>query len=462
VLKNLPTSKVFCIGIGGIGVSGLAELLHQNGVIVVGSDMTKNAQTKRLQSLGITIFDHHDAKNIEGADLVVYSSAVKADNPERIAAVKNNIRLITRGQLLAEVMKLYCGINIAGTHGKTTTSGIIAWIFEFAKQDPTFMIGGVLRDRHSPMHLGGSKFFIAESDESDASFLFLSPTVGVITNIDADHLETYDHDFSNLKKSFLQFANNISSEGFAVVCVDDPVVRELMSHMKCRVITYGFSDDADYQLVDFHQKGLMSAFTVKVKNKSDFKIELNLAGKHNALNASAAIVVAREYHLPDAAVQGALKTFPGMGRRFQPHGEIKVKDGSALLFDDYGHHPAELEATLMAAKTAWPDRRIVMVFQPHRYTRTRDLLPDFVKVLQSVDQLVLTEVYAASEQRIEGADGQALFAAVKKAGANHPCFVSDLSQLPATLCDVLKPNDIVILQGAGNIVTMADVLKMGV
>jgi len=458
VRKLLSAHKVFCIGIGGIGVSGLAELMHQNGIIVVGSDPAKNAQTKHLQSLGITVFPFHDAKNIEGAELVVYSSAVKADNPERIAAVANQIPVITRGQLLAEVMKSYCGINVAGTHGKTTTSGIIAWVFEHASLDPTFMIGGVLRDRHSPMQLGKSKFFIAESDESDASFLWLSPTVGVITNIDADHMETYGHNFENLKRSFLEFANHIAADGFAVVCIDDPVIRELSSQMTCRVITYGANWDANYQLKNFRQAGLQSEFTAVMPSGESVEIQLNLAGKHNALNALAAIVVAREYGLNDAAVQNALHTFPGMGRRFQPHGSMPVSGGTALLFDDYGHHPTELKVTLSAAKSAWPNRRVVLVFQPHRYTRTRDLLPDFVDVLKTADQLVLTEVYAACEQKIPGADGQALFEAIKKAGAQHAQFVPQLSELPAVLQKILKPNDVVILQGAGNIVTMVDQL----
>lgn len=458
-MEKLSANKVFCIGIGGIGVSGLAELLHRNGVTVLGSDLAKNAQTKRLQSLGITVFDQHDAKNIEGADLVVYSSAVQQDNPERMAAVANHVRLITRGQFLAEVMKAYCGINIAGTHGKTTTSGIIAWIFEQTKQDPTFMIGGVLRDRHSPMQLGHSKFFIAESDESDASFLFLSPKAGIITNIDADHMETYGHNFENLKKSFLQFTNNIAADGFAVVCIDDPVIRELIPQMTCRVLTYGSRDDANYQLKNFHQVELRSEFTVKTPSGDDISIRLNLPGKHNALNALAALVVACEYHLSDSAIQNALKTFPGMGRRFHPHGEITVAEKKALLFDDYGHHPAELRATLIAAKSAWPNRRIMLVFQPHRYSRTRDLMADFVAVLKDADQLVLTEVYAASEQKIAGADGEALFQAVKNAGAQNAYFVPELSQLPDVLKTVLQPNDVVILQGAGNIVTMADVLK---
>lgn len=457
--KKFLANNIFCIGIGGIGVSGLAELLHQQGVVVSGSDASQNAQTKRLQSLGITIFDQHDAKNIEHADLIVYSSAIKEDNPERLAAVAANIPLLTRGQLLAEVMRAYCGIIVAGTHGKTTTSGIIAWVFEQAKKDPTFMIGGVLRDRRSPMQFGKSEFFIAESDESDASFLLLSPTVAVITNIDADHMETYEHNFDKLKNSFLQITQKIPSDGFVVACIDDFVLRELIPKMTCRVITYGTRDDADYQLKDFQQHALQSEFTLKMPAGSEIAVKLNLPGIHNALNALSAIVVADAYDLPIAAVQNALATFPGMGRRFHPHGEIAVSGGKALLFDDYGHHPVELKATLSAAKLAFPDKRIVLIFQPHRFSRTRDLMTEFVEVLQLPDQLVLTEVYAASEKRIVGADGAALFEAVKKAGAVNAVFSPELLALPTILQSVLRPDDVVILQGAGNIVTIAEVLK---
>ena len=454
-----PARKVFCIGIGGIGVSGLAELLHQQGIAVSGSDSSNTPLTKRLQSLGMTVFNQHNANNIEGAELVVYSSAIKADNPERRAAVAANIPLMTRGQLLAEVARAYCSIMVAGTHGKTTTSGIIAWLFEQAKQDPTYMIGGVLRDRHSPMYLGKSRFFIAESDESDASFLFLSPTVAVITNIDADHMETYGHRFENLENGFLQFASHVSGDGFVVACIDNPAVRQLLPKIKSRVITYGESNDADCQLKDFRQVGLQSAFTATMRDGVAIKTTLNLLGKHNALNALAAMVVAREYDLPDADIQSALSVFPGMGRRFHPHGDINVPGGTALLFDDYGHHPAELRVTLQGEKLAWPDRRIVLVFQPHRYSRTRDLLMDFVDVLTRVDQLILTEIYAASEQPIPDVSGEALCDAVKKAGGQDPRFVSQLSEIPAVLQEVAKPNDIIILQGAGNIVTMVDVLK---
>ncbi|MCX7120758.1 MAG: UDP-N-acetylmuramate--L-alanine ligase [Gammaproteobacteria bacterium] len=450
--------KVFCIGIGGIGVSGLAELLHQQGIFVSGSDTTETAITKRLASLGIPVFYSHDADNIGDSTLIIYSSAVPETNPERKAAFERNIPQMTRGQLLANMMKDFCGIAVAGTHGKTTTSGLISWVFEQSNQDPSFMVGGILRDRDTTMRSGKSRYFIAESDESDASFLLLSPTVAVITNIDADHMETYGHNFEKLKQSFLQFVSRIPADGFVVLCIDDPVVRELKPHIAARVITYGVSDDADYQLTQFEQTGLQSTFTVKTKQNEAQEYTLNLGGKHNALNAISAIIVAHEYHLPQALVKTALTTFPGMRRRFHPRGEMAVKGGNALVFDDYGHHPTELRVTLQSAKSAWPDRRVVMVFQPHRYSRTRDLMPDFVAVLNSADQLVLMEVYAASEQKIPGADGLALFAAVKKAGAVNAEFVSQLSDLPSVLQRLLKPNDVVILQGAGNIVTMADKL----
>ena len=450
--------KVYCIGIGGIGVSGLAELLHQQGVFVSGSDTTETAITKRLQSMGITVFYSHDANNIGDSELIIYSSAVPESNSERQAAFKRKIPQMTRGQLLANVMKDYCAIAVAGTHGKTTTSGLISWVFEQSNQDPSFMIGGILRDRDSTMRLGKSRYFIAESDESDASFLLLSPTAAVITNIDADHMETYEHNFEKLKQSFLQFISRIPAEGFVVLCADDPVLRELKPLINARVISYGTSADADYQLTQFQQNGLQSTFTVIVKQNETQEITLNLGGKHNALNALSALIVAREYHLPDALVKTALATFPGMRRRFHPRGEMLVNAGKALVFDDYGHHPTELRVTLQSAKSAWPDRRVVMVFQPHRYSRTRDLMADFVTVLNSADQVVLTEVYAASEEKILGADGWALFEAVKKAGAVNAKFVPILSDLPSFLQRMLKPNDVVILQGAGNIVTMVDKL----
>ncbi|MDP1574249.1 MAG: UDP-N-acetylmuramate--L-alanine ligase [Coxiellaceae bacterium] len=452
-MSTISAKHVFCIGIGGIGVSGLAELLHHQGIKVSGSDPTPNALTSRLKSLGITIFHEHAESNITDADLIVYSSAVSKNNPERVAGKKRGILQITRGQLLANCSDTYQTILIAGTHGKTTTSGLMSWVFEQAEQDPTFIVGGVLRDRDSTMRAGQSRFFIAESDESDASFLLLSPTAAVITNIDADHMETYEHNFEKLKDSFLQFVSAIPDDGFVVLCIDNPVLCELLPKIKARVITYGESIDADYQLKNFEQNGLQSTFTVNGR-----EITVNLGGKHNALNALSVIIVADEYHLPKNAVESALKTFPGMRRRMHPRGEMRLKNGAALVFDDYGHHPVELEVTLKAAKAAFPDRRIVLVFQPHRYTRTRDLMREFVDVLKMADCLVLMEVYAASEACIEGADGKALFDAVKKTGMENCVFVPELSQLPEKLKAMLQANDVIILQGAGNIVTMATVL----
>lgn len=456
--EKISAKHVFCIGIGGIGMSGLAEWLHLQGIRVSGSDTNETAITKRLQSLGITVFYQHNANNIGDADLIVYTSAVFKNNPERIEADKKNIPQMKRGKLLAKIMTGYCSIAIAGTHGKTTTSGLISWVFEQCNQDPSFMLGGILRDRGTTMRMGKSRFFIAESDESDASFLLLSPTVAMITNIDADHMETYEHDFEKLKQCFLQFASQIPHEGFVVACIDNPAVREILPKIKARIITYGESSDADYQLTQFKQDGLHSINIIRTKNSDTREFKLNLTGKHNVLNAMSAIIVADQYGLEYRSVQNALEKFPGMRRRFHPRGEMQIQGGTALIYDDYGHHPTEVRVTLAAAKLAWPNRRVVMVFQPHRYTRTRDLMSDFVDVLKTADQLVLTEVYAASETAIPGADGAALFEAVKKAGASSAEFVPQLSDLPATLQHLLKPNDVVILQGAGNIVTMAGVL----
>ena len=458
MLSTISAKHVFCIGIGGIGVSGLAEWLHLHGIRVSGSDTNETAITKRLQSLGIPVFYQHDANNLGDADLVVYTSAVSKNNPERMEADKKNIAQIKRGQLLADVMRNYEGIAVAGTHGKTTTSGLISWVFERCHQDPSFMLGGILRDRDTTMRCGKSRFFIAESDESDASFLLLSPTIAVITNIDYDHMETYEHNFEKLKQSFLQFVSRIPETGCVAVCIDNPAVRELVPQIKARVMTYGESADADYQLISFAQKGLHSINTIKKRNGDTYSFQLNLTGKHNALNAIATLIVAEHAGLNIKDAAEALKTFPGMRRRFHPRGEMQLSGGTALIYDDYGHHPTEVRATLQAAKLAWPERRIVVVFQPHRYTRTRDLMSDFAAVLQLADQVVLTEVYAASEIKIEGADGAALFNAVKEAGAQHAEFVPQLSDLPSSLARLLKPNDVVILQGAGNIVTMAGVL----
>ena len=452
---NQPKT-VFFSGIGGIGMSGLAELLHRQGATVLGSDVSCNSSVQHLKKMGITVFDSHDAAHIHDIDLFVYSSAIDKKNPERKAAEAQSIPMQLRGELLAEVMQADCNIAVAGTHGKTTTSGLIAWVLEKADCKPTFVIGGILRDRESPIQIGENRFFVAESDESDASFLFLSPTVAVFTNIDSDHMETYEHNFDRLKDSFLKFSRNIPANGFAVVCIDDPALRDIKNKMHCRVITYGESADADFQLLQFHQTELKSECVIRTPDQQQIVLPVNLPGKHNALNAMTAFIIATHYGIAAATACHALSTFPGMGRRFHFRGEMSVSQGSALLFDDYGHHPVELRVTLQAAKAAWPNRRVIMVFQPHRYTRTRDLLVDFVDVLKTADHVVLTEVYAASENKIEGADGLALFHAVKQAGQQHVDFVLQLSELETVLQQVVKPNDVVILQGAGNIVTMSE------
>jgi len=457
VQNALDKKHVYCVGIGGIGVSGLAELLHHHDIRVSGADLTPNAQTNRLKSLDVMIYDNHAKTNLQNdVDLLVYSSAVTMDNPERQAANERGIPQITRGQLLADCSQGYRNIFIAGTHGKTTTSGLMSWVFEQARQDPTFMIGGVLRDRDSTMRAGQSDVFIAESDESDASFLLLSPTVAVVTNIEADHMETYDHDFNKLIDSFLMFMRKVPLNGCVVICIDNPVLRALLPKIDRKVITYGESLDADYCLKDFSQQGLQSHF-----HCNGVDVVLNLGGKHNALNALAVMAVSDQFGIQKERVFGALRTFPGMRRRMHPRGEMLLAQGSVLVFDDYGHHPTELEVTFKAAKNAFPDRRIVMVFQPHRYTRTRDLMKEFVNVLKEVDCLVLTEVYAASEERIIGADGVALLEAVAQEKQTELTFVPTLSALPLHLQHVLRPNDILILQGAGNIVTMATTLTAG-
>lgn len=456
MFKNLPYRKIFCIGIGGIGVSGLAELLHCAGYEVSGSDVSMNQLTARLATLGVTVFSEHAADHVKDADLVVYTSAVREQNPEMQAARAAGIPALSRGEVLSRVMQANHNIIVTGTHGKTTTTALTSFLFENAGVDPTSLIGGVMQGRQSPFRLGSDDYFIAEADESDASFLFLSPTVAIITNIDSDHMETYAHDFEKLKQSFLKVTQKIPVDGFVVACMDDPVVRQLLPQMECRVLTYGTDPAADYQLIHFEQNGLESSFEVRCGQHDILPVKLHLPGIHNALNAVAAIATAHQLQCDLPRAIPALANFPGVGRRFQFHGEIQLPEkGAALLFDDYGHHPREIRATLKAARSAWPTRRLVLIFQPHRYSRTRDLMTDFVDVLKDADHLILTEVYAASEQRIAGADGQALFQLILQAGGKNIQYVTDLAVLPAQVRGVLKHGDIVILQGAGNIVTMA-------
>ena len=447
--------RIHFVGIGGAGMGGIAEVLVNEGYKVSGSDIAPNPVVDRLTSLGACIVIGHKAENIEGASVVVVSSAIKTDNPEVAAAIEQRIPVVRRAEMLAELMRFRHGIAIAGTHGKTTTTSLIASIFAEAGTDPTFVIGGLLNSAGTNARLGAGRYLIAEADESDASFLHLQPMASVITNIEADHMETYQGDFEKMKATYLEFCHNLPFYGVAVVCIDDAVVRELIPQIGRFVITYGFSEDADYVISDFGQTGTQSHFVITDKNGVASQIELNLAGRHNALNATAAFAVAKDEGIATAAILAALKKFEGIGRRFQQYGEFDTGRGKVLLVDDYGHHPSEVAATLAAARSAWPDRRIVMAYQPHRYTRTRDLYEDFAKVLSSVDLLLLLEVYAAGEAAIPGADSRSLCRSIRARGQLDPIYVATPADLPAALADVLQDGDVVMTQGAGNIGALA-------
>jgi len=457
VLTDKNIKHVHCMGVGGIGVSAIAEILLRKGYQVSGSDIAENKNIARLQNLGAHIVLGHCESNIEDADLAVYSSAISKDNPEFIAAQNAGIPLFQRGQMLAELMQTYTGIAVAGTHGKTTTTGMIAHALLKGGMDPSFAVGGILNNIDSPVHIGKGKYFVAEADESDASLLFMNPNIIIVTNIDADHLETYGGKFDQLKKTFIQFLAKLSEKaGVAILCIDDPHVRDLIPFVKCKTITYGFDASADFSAHGFSQQGMQSHFTVKRPNGlSELSITLNMPGKHNVQNALATVVVAHCANVKDHLLLESLAQFPGVGRRFQCHGEIAVHDGRALVIEDYGHHPNEVKATLSAAHEAWPDRRIVVVFQPHRYTRTRDLMREFSEVLSEADILVLLEIYSAGEKPIPGVSGEVLCQDIENLASKKPIFVPDFKTLPTVLKNTLKNNDVVILQGAGSVGTMA-------
>jgi UDP-N-acetylmuramate--alanine ligase len=444
---------VHFVGIGGAGMSGIAEVLLNLGYAVSGSDLGDNAATQRLRGLGARIFQGHDAVHVQGADALVTSTAVRADNPEVAAATAARIPVVARAMMLAELMRFKQGIAVAGTHGKTTTTSLIASVLSEAGLDPTFVIGGKLLAAGANARLGQGEYLVAEADESDASFLYLNPVVSVVTNIDADHMETYGHDFERLKAAFVEFLHHLPFWGMAVLCADDANVRAILPGIHRPVMTYGTGEDCAIQAVDIRfDAGRMRFTALRNGERSPIDITLNLPGRHNVLNALAAIAVAWELQLPDAAVQRALAGFSGVGRRFQRHGEVRLADGRGFsLVDDYGHHPAEMAATLAAARGAFPGRRLVLVFQPHRYTRTRDLFEDFVQVLSQVDALLLTEVYAAGEAPIVAADGRSLARAVRVAGKVEPVFVGDVGDLPRTLADIVRDGDVVLTMGAGSI-----------
>ncbi|MGV8898423.1 MAG: UDP-N-acetylmuramate--L-alanine ligase [Burkholderiaceae bacterium] len=445
------------VGIGGSGMSGIAEVLLNLGYTISGSDLGCNAATQRLNSLGAHVSLGHAAEHTNNADVIVTSTAVKPDNPEVLAARQKNIPIVPRAMMLAELMRLKRGIAIAGTHGKTTTTSLVASVLAEGGLDPTFVIGGRLNSAGANAKLGSGDFIVVEADESDASFLNLLPVIEVITNIDADHMETYGHDFAKLKQAFIQFTEHLPFYGVAVLCLDDSNVREIMPFISKPIVTYGFHEDAQVRAVDARAVGEQMQFTVLQDGYASMKVTLNQPGMHNIQNACAAVAVARELSVADSATQKALMEFNGVGRRFTRYGEIALTDadgkssGSFTLVDDYGHHPTEMAATLAAARGAYPERRLVLAFQPHRFTRTRDLFEDFVRVMSSADALVLAEVYAAGEQPIIAADGRALARAMRVAGRVEPVFVEDINAMPEAIMNFALDGDVVIMMGAGSI-----------
>ena len=445
-------NHIHFVGIGGVGMGGIAEVLLNLGYQVSGSDIKGNAVTKRLQELGATVHIGHEAKNITQCDVVVVSTAITKGNPETEAALRKRIPIVRRAEMLAELMRFRFGIAVAGTHGKTTTTSLTTSLLAEGGLDPTFVIGGRLNSAGSHARLGEGQFIVAEADESDASFLYLQPMIAVVTNIDADHMETYGGDFNRLRQAFLEFLHHLPFYGLAVVCIDDPVIRELLPQISKPFLTYGFSEDADIRALDLHYENTRCHFKVKRAQEAQaIEVVLNLPGKHNVLNALAAITIAQELGVKEAAIQSALSQFQGIGRRFQLYGEIPIKNGSVTMVDDYGHHPREIAATIDAAREAFPQRRLVLVFQPHRYSRTRDLFEDFTQVLSKSDVLLVSEVYAAGETPIIGADGRTLCRAIRARGHVDPIFVEAVNDLPKALLDLLQDKDVLLTCGAGSI-----------
>lgn len=444
--------RVHFIGIGGAGMSGIAEVLLNLGYAVSGSDQKASKVTQRLIERGAQVQIGHQAELVSSADVVVISTAIPADNPELVAAQQARTPLVSRAEMLAELMRFRHGIAVAGTHGKTTTTSLTASLLAEGGMDPTFVIGGLLNSAGANARLGEGPYLVAEADESDASFLCLQPVMSVVTNIDADHLSTYEGDFGRLKASFRDFLHHLPFYGLAVLCIDDDVVRELMADMARPTLTYGFADDADVRATDLQTIGLSTQFNAHLPGRdAPLALRVNLPGKHNVQNALAAVAIAHEIGVADDAIQRGLATFAGIGRRFQPRGELPLDQGFATVIDDYGHHPCEVAATLQAARACWPERRIVLAFQPHRYSRTLDLFDDFVDVLSAPDALLLCEVFPAGETPIANADGRALTRAIRQRGQLEPVFVADVKTLPALLPGVLQDGDVLLTLGAGSI-----------
>jgi len=449
------------VGIGGAGMSGIAEVFLNLGYQISGSDLSASTVTRRLARLGATVYQGHAAQQIEGADCIVLSSAVRPDNPELLAGRSRRIPLVPRAMMLAELMKLKQGIAVAGTHGKTTTTSLVASVLAAGGKDPTFVIGGRLNSAGVNGRLGSGEMIVVEADESDASFLNLSPTMAIITNIDADHMETYAHDPARLRQAFVEFTHRLPFYGAAIVCVDDPGVRNILPFVSKPLITYGTGEDAQIRAVNLRAEGSNMLFRVLREEASPLEVRLNLPGRHNVLNALAALGVASELDLPDEAVLGALRDFKGVGRRFQNFGAMPARSGGHFtLIDDYGHHPVEMAAVLSAARGAFPGRRLLLAFQPHRYTRTRDLFEDFVAVMGTADRVLLTEVYAAGEPPIVAADGRSLARALRVAGRVEPLFCENLALLEQAVIDQAQDDDVVIAMGAGSIGALAPAIRL--
>jgi UDP-N-acetylmuramate--alanine ligase len=441
------------VGIGGAGMSGIAEVLKNQGYDISGSDLKEGVVTGRLKAMGIEVQIGHREENSAKADVVVVSSAVASDNPEVASARSRRVPIVPRAEMLAEIMRYRHGIAVAGTHGKTTTTSLIASVLGEAGLDPTFVIGGKLNSAGTNAKLGGSRYLVAEADESDASFLHLTPVISVVTNIEADHMDTYDGDVEKLKQTFVDFLHNLPFYGLAVMCVDDDYVQEIIPRISRAIITYGISNpDADYRAENIVTDGLRTHFVVKRPGgRSDLTVELKMPGRHNVLNALAVIAVATDEGVADEAICRGLAVFAGVGRRFQVYGDYKTPKGTVTLVDDYGHHPTEVEAVIRAAHDAWPGRRLVMLYQPHRFSRTRDLYEDFVRVLSEVDGLLLMDVYSAGEAAIPGADGRALCRSIRQRGKIEPVFVEDNRKIESLLENILQDGDLLITQGAGDI-----------
>jgi len=449
------------IGIGGVGMGGIAEVMFHLGFNVTGSDLSQNTLTERLRTLGMTVFSGHAAENVKYADVVVVSTAVPQDNPELIRARERRIPVVPRAAMLGELMRFQQGIAVAGTHGKTTTTSLVASVLAAGRLDPTYVIGGRLNSSARNAYLGESDWLVAEADESDASFLFLQPVISVVTNIDADHLSSYEGSFEKLKSTFLEFVHHLPFYGLAVMCIDDEHVEHMLPHVTRPVTTYGLSYQADVRAVNLRQQGLQMHFDVQFAAGGTMEnVVLNLPGEHNVLNALASIAIAKELNVSNDEIKHALHGFEGIGRRMQNHGTLYFSTGTAQLIDDYGHHPTEIAATLSAMRGGWPDKRLVVVFQPHRYSRTRDLFEDFAEALSDLDVLVMTEVYSAGEEPINGADARSLCRSIRNRGKVDPIFVSEITEVPAALENILRDDDVVLALGAGSVGTLSNSLPL--